>query len=321
MVLKIRAGYIALVGIFFVVPFAPSSSAQAPGNAGDAVEQARQRTFDVQPQLQQQNLPLGVNLSNLPVSTSGDLDLGIQMIMKRQEAEPNYRFFADIAGFYTSNVALTPVNALGDSYLFADLGFTYQRRLTDELSWEATISQGFFSYSQLTQFNFQDFNIGSGLTYQLKKLWDISVFGRYNFERFTQGDIGTDFFRNNTITVGAQKSFTFTGNHYVYFGYSSIFGWADPYYAERDEHGLFAGAHYNITQQFYGELYYRIAAFDYAVGRTDLNQMVVATVAYVFNQNVKLSASYSFVSDRSNHSVYSYDAGTTGGGLALQVRF
>jgi len=275
--------------------------------------------------MQQQSLPLGVNVSQLPVTTSGDLDLGIQVILKRKEAEQPFRFFADAAEFYTNNVFLSRNNRQSDSYFFADVGFTYQRKITDELSLETTVRQGFFRYSQYREVDFEDFNAGVGLTYDWKKLWDINLFSRYNFERFTSGDISSDFFRNHTITVGAQKSFYFNNQsnqgNYAYLGYSSIFGWSTPTSSQRNEHGFFSGVHYNFTRKFSGDIYYRIAAFTYEVGRTDLNQTVVVSLAYIFNDYARLTASASYASDISNHSVFNYDLFTTGGGIALQLKF
>lgn len=262
-----------------------------------------------------------MNVNQEALTTPGDFDLGIQAIMKRREAEQPFRFFADTAEFYTNNVGLTRTHQQSDAYFFADVGFTYSRKVTDELTFETTLRQGFFRYNQFTPLNFEDFNAGVGLTYDWKKLWDLTFFGRYNFERFTQGNISSDFFLNNTLAIGAQKTFEFNGGNYIYLGYSSIFGWATPLSKQRDEHGLFAGTHYNFIRKFSGDLYYRIAVFDYTVGRTDLNQTVVASLAYTFNNYAKLTASVSFASDISNHSVYNYDLVTAGGGLAVQIKF
>ncbi|HWB58736.1 MAG TPA: hypothetical protein VG733_04555 [Chthoniobacteraceae bacterium] len=297
----------------------PASAQNLGGN--NAAEAARQTTQQTDSAFQPQSLPLGVNAGSLAQPTPGNLDLGIQEILKRKEVEQPFRFFLDVAGFYTNNVALVPAGKQGDSYLFTDIGFTYDQKLNDEWSVESTIRQGFFQYEHFTTFDFQDFNLGGGLTYQSKKLWNTAFFARYNFERFTKGDLSEDFFRNNTVTVGAQKTFFFNQYQYAYVGYSSVFGWATPSNSQRDEHGFFAGVHYNFDKKFYAEVYDRVACFNYSVGRTDLNETVVATLAYVFNDYARVTASFTYVTDRSNHSAFDYGALTTGGGLALQLRF
>lgn len=316
-VLKISHAYHAIfAGALGLICFSSPASAQ-----NSATEAARQTTEQTEPAFQPQSLPLGVNVNSLAQPTPGNMDLGIQEILKRKEVEQPFRFFADVAGFYTNNVALVPTGKQGDSYVFMDIGFTYDQKLNDEWSVESTIRQGFFEYSHFTSFDFQDFNLGGGLTYQPKKLAGIAFFARYNFERFTHGDLSQDFFRNNTITLGAQKTFVFNQYQYAYIGYSSVLGWAVPDDSQRDEHGFFGGIHYNFNRKLYAELYDRVACFNYEIGRTDLNETVVATVGYVFNDYARLTASFTYVTDRSNHSVYDYGALTTGGGVALQLRF
>ena len=273
--------------------------------------------------MQQSSLPLGVNVTDLPVSTSGDLDLGVQVIMKRKEKEQDFRFFGDAAEFYTDNVALAKNHQQGDSYFFGDVGFTYQHNLTSDLTLEATVRQGFFRYDTFKSLDFDDFNAGTGLTYDWKKLWDIALFGRYNYERFSEsGEISNSFFQNNTMTLGAQKTWAFNQRDYLYAGYSSIFGWSAPKLNQRDEHGFFGGVHYNFSREFSADFYYRIAVFDYAeAGRTDLNQTMVASFAYIINDYAKITASASFAVDNSNQSVYDYNLFTGGGGVALQIKF
>ncbi len=309
-----------LRGALGILSAISQASAQNPGNG--AAEAARQTSTQTQTQLQQSSsLPLGIGTNTLATNTPGDLDLGVQAILKRKELEQPFRFFADAAGFYTNNVALVPTGKQSDSYIFMDLGFTYDQKLSDEWSIESTIRQGFFRYQQFTANDFEDFNLGGGVTYQPPKLWNAAFFARYNFERFTQGDLSQDFFRNNTVTVGVQKTFFFNQYQYAYIGYSSVFGWAVPNDSQRDEHGIFAGLHYNFTPKLYAEIYERFAYFDYKIDRNDWNETVVATVGYIFNDYARLTASLTYATDHSNQSVYNYDALTTGGGLALQLRF
>ena len=47
--------------------------------------------------MEQTTLPLGVSTNDLATYTPGDLDLGVQAILKRKQAEQPFRFFADVA--------------------------------------------------------------------------------------------------------------------------------------------------------------------------------------------------------------------------------
>jgi len=324
---KIRRPYYALIGgLLGVAGFGLPCQAQNPSasavDRSNFVDLSRQQSTNIIPQMQQSSLPLGVSAGDLPVSTSGDLDLGVQVIMKRKEKEQDFRFFADAAEFYTDNVALAKNHQQGDSYFFGDVGFTYQHNLTDALAIEATVRQGFFRYDTFKSLNLDDFNGGTGLTYDWKKLWDLTFFTRYNYERFSNDDIGNSFFQNDTLTFGAQKTWMSSQRDYLYAGYSSIVGWSSPKASQRDEHGLYFGTHYNFSHEFSADFYYRIALFDYAVGgRTDLNQTMVASFAYIINDYAKITASASFAVDNSNQSVFDYNLFTGGGGVALQIKF
>lgn len=311
----------AILGLLFgAAIFGSSSRAQTP--QGQGIEQARLRTNDVRSDFRQKPLDIGINMDGSPVVTPGDLDLGIQAILKRREQEQYFRLFGDAAGFYTNNVALTKNNPQADSYFFADVGLTYQRMVNENLQVEATIRQALFRYNTYSQFDFESFNAGTGVSYVVKQAWDIMLSARYNYERMTSGDIGSAFFSNNTITVGAQKTFPFANGNYAFAGAAAIFGFSSPLSSQRDEYGLFGGGHYNFTRKFTGDVYYRIASYCYTEGgRTDLNQTAVFSLAYLFNDYARVTASVSLTSDRSNQSVYDYSVINAGGGLSFQYRF
>lgn len=251
------------------------------------------------------------------------MDLGVQLILKPKERLRYWRLFGETSGFHTNNVGLAKHDTHDDAYLFSEIGVRYERKLFGALSAEATVRQGLFRYDEFRQQDFENLNAGAGLGYELKKLWGSTLFTRYNFERLTNDELGNELFRNHTISVGLQKSFTWKGSNSIYVGYVSIFGFAEPSASERDEHALFAGAQMKLTQRLAADLYYRLALFDYhhLDGRHDLNQTLVGSLTYYFTQWLSLNASVSYAMDRSNQSRFDYNAITTGGGLALKFQF
>ena len=130
-------------------------------------------------------------------------------------------------GFTRTTWRLVHTGTQGDSYLFMDLGFTYEQKLTDEWTIESHDPPGIFPLRPFQLVEFRGFQPRRRLSPTSAKSCGTSrFFGRYNFERFTKGDLGEDFFRNNSITIGMQKTFIFNQYQYAYFGYSSVFGWA-----------------------------------------------------------------------------------------------
>jgi hypothetical protein len=295
--------------------------AQTPGQ----IEQARQRSA-IQDFQQQVPLETGdpsdeLQDSEEALETPGDLDLGIQLIMKPKDRERPLRLFATLTEFYTNNVGLAENHPESDTYLFAEIGGRYETKLSEKVGFEATVRQAIFRYGKFSGSDFESLNAGFGIGYKVPELADVTVFSRYNCERLTNEDFGNEFFLNQTLSFGAQKSWVYKETNLFYIGYASIFGFSDPKAAERDEHGLFGGAHVRLTERFHADLYCRCAYFDFQSGQNDLNVMIVPSLTYQITPQCELNASFSFVTNHSNHSRFDYNAVTTGGGINLKFQF
>lgn len=298
-------------------------AAQGWAQVSDArIEQARIRTGPVG--LRPETVAETVTVQQgRAIGTPGDLDMGVQLIVKPKERPHPWRLFASTADYYTDNVALTKSGRQGDGYFFSEIGVRYERKLSESLSIEATVRQGFFRYHEFSALDFNSLNAGVGLYYDWKDLWGITVFGRYNFEMLTDEGLSHQLFRNHTLSVGLQKTFAWQGSNFFYIGYTSIFGFAEPPANERNEHSLYAGAQVRLSRRLDADLYARLVLFDYVNqrGRMDLNQTIVAALTYHITERFDLNASVSLVFDRSNRSQFDYNAVTTGGGLAFKYQF
>ena len=255
------------------------------------------------------------------LETPGDFDLGVQLIMKPKERNRPLRLFATIDDFFTSNVALAKHDPQSDNYLFAEIGARYETKLSEALGFEATVRQAIFRYNKYRSFDFESLNVGAGVGYKVPELADVTLFARYNCERLTRDDFGDEFFLNQTLSVGAQKSWIYKETHAFFVGYSSLFGFSDPAASERDEHSLFGGAHLPLIGKLDGDLYCRLAYFDFHNGQHDMNQLIAPSLTYHLSPSCDLGVSFSFVLNRSNRSRFDYENLTTGGGLTLTGRF
>lgn len=312
--MKCRLAFWALLLAVSLV--ALPSRAQTPAR----IEQARLRasTVDLLPETPAETIAA---FAERAVETPGDLDLGLQLIIKPKERVRPLRLFGSVNGYYTNNVALSKNNPQSDMYLFSEIGARYERKLSDAISLEATVRQGLFRYDEFRGLDFESLNAGAGVGYTLRKLWDVTLFTRYNYQRLTNDDFANAFFVNQTLSVGAQKSWVVKGSILLYTGYASIFGFSEPVAAERDEHSLFGGGHLLLTPHLEGDFYYRLALFDFRGGQRDLNQTIVTSLTYRFNEWCELNASLSFVLNRSNRSRFDYNALTSGCGVGLRLQF
>jgi hypothetical protein len=254
-------------------------------------------------------------------STPGDDDLGQQWILKEQKKYQPFSLIGEANGFYTDNVALARDSEQNDRFLVATVGLSYQPRIGNQWQFEFTAKQSVFRYEEFDVLDFDSLNIGGGVTYVEPRLWDIAFFGRYNYNRLTDKQEHSEFFRNHTVNIGFQKAFILTRSHYLYAGYASQFAFSDPEAAERDEHGIYGGYHLNITRSLESDLFYRIAYFTYHGDREDLNQILNASLRFNVTKWASLTAFGSFGLNRSNKSIFDYQVFNTGAGLALNFKF
>jgi hypothetical protein len=251
----------------------------------------------------------------------GDADIGEQWILKELPKYEAFLLFGDVAGFGTSNAALTKENTLSDWFMVARVGASYQPRFSETLQGELTVSQAFFRYNEYDALDFDSTNVGAGLTYIATSLWNAAFFGRYNYTYLSNEDFGDQIFDSHSITFGAQKSFLFTRSHYAYLGYSSVFSWADPYATQRNEHGLYGGYHMFVTRDLEFDAYTRVAWYDYTQDRNDFNGILNLAIRYNFTEWLNVTASFSTAVDRSDQSRFDYNVFNGGGGIQLNARF
>jgi hypothetical protein len=250
--------------------------------------------------------------TELASSSPGDPDLGEQVILKRRDKTTPFSAFASITGFYTNNAALTNADQVDDFFFVGEVGVSYQPRITRDLVAEITVRQAAFRYAKFDELDFESLNTGAGLTYVVRPLGGIALTARYNYNRLTDGSEHDEFFKNQTLTLGVLKSFELSKAHYIYLGYSTIFGWSDPVAPQRDEHGVFLGYHLNLTRALSGGLFYRLALFDYLEGRDDWNQTLAVSLKWEVTRWFNIAATASGGFNESNRDVFDYDVFNAG---------
>ncbi len=285
------------------------------------IESARQ--FDLSGKMRE--MPSAPLEMALPQSEGGnDFDsFGVQqMLVCGPERQRYFRVFGDVSGFVTDNVGLSRRDARADSFLVGSIGIGYQRPLKRGFQVDAAFQAAMFRYNEFGQLDFNSFDVGAGLSYQAKKLGGVTFAARYNFNALLGASSGETFFQNHTVTVGAEKVFQFSKAHYAVAGVSGRIGSADPRPNERHEIAAYAGYHIELAPRLDVDLGYRYGYYLYTAGdRRDHNQTASIGVRYGITDWFSASASSFYVWNRSNEDVFSYRAGTLGGGLQFLLRF
>jgi len=298
---------------------------QAPAPATTArqaqIDQNRQINInqDVSPPPAQDNTAFDTEA----VPSSGDADLGQQLILKEKPKFRPFRVFGGFDSYYTTNVALAKTDQLDDAFFVGQVGASYQPRITESLYGEVTVREQFFRYDEFGVLDFDSFNAGGGLSYILRNFYDIALGGRFNFNRLTDEQQGQEFYKEYALTFTQQKAFVLSRAHYVYVGALQEVNMTDPVIPQRNEYALFTGYQAKLTRNLEAGLYYRLSWFDYATqGRDDLNQNLSVSLSYKIMDWLSLDASTSFGFNNSNQpAFFNYDVINTGGGLSLNYKF
>lgn len=254
----------------------------------------------------------------------GDLgDLGDQVIMKRPEVFNRFSTFADISAFYTGNVALARRDAQPDGYLVSSAGVSWRERLGVDGVFDFGIQESLFRYDQFREFDFDSLNLGGGVSWNLRRLWSTQLFVRYNYNRINSGGYYDErLYDSHAIRVGLQKVWALSQADYILVGGSAEVGFADPTSLQRNEYAVYAAYGIQLTRSVAADLLYRAAVLNYTeVDRRDLNQTIALGLHYQPVEPVQLNLSASASFNRSDRTVFDYDAVNVGGGVSLNIAF
>ena len=250
-----------------------------------------------------------------------DDSFGAQMILKDQERARHFSLSGGNSLYYTSNVALTRRDALDDIFAVVNAAGTWTRRLHPEVELQVGLQASMFRYNRESQLDFNDLGAGLGLSWTPQRWSGVSIFGRYDFTELFDRH-GREILRDHQFSLGAQKVFILGRAHAFSLGTLGSVGISTPFAAQRNQAGIFAGYHLQLTRVLATDLLYRITGQSYSdSNRLDLNQVVSWTLRCRFAEWGEANLYYSYGDNRSNTSVFDYSVTSGGGGFGITTRF
>lgn len=250
-----------------------------------------------------------------------DESFGRQILLKPEERAREFLLTGDASIFYTSNAALTRDHAIDDVFFVADAVFAWTRAIHQDLQFQASGHFSLFRYNDTPSLDFDNIGAGLGVIWAPQFASGVVFFARYDISKLLHRD-GNDLLTDNEFSLGAEKIVILGRSHALSFSLGGAVGITDPYSAQRD---ILSGAvayHLRLARNLELDFSYRSSVYFYSGGgRTDLNELASGALTYHFNRWASLSAFGSYSFDRSNRSVFDYDAGLLGGGIALAVEF
>ena len=202
-----------------------------------------------------------------------DDSFGAQMILKDQERVRPFSLSGGSSLYYTSNVALTRRDALDDIFAVVNASGTWTRAVHPEVELQIGLQASAFRYNRESQLDFNDLGAGLGLSWAPQTWRGVGLFARYDFTELVDRH-GNEILRDHQFSLGAQKVFALGRAHAFSLGALGSVGISTPAAAERNQVGIFAGYHLQLTRMLATDLLYRIAGQSYSESnRLDLNQV------------------------------------------------
>jgi hypothetical protein len=263
----------------------------------------------------------GNALSDSGAASSGDDSFGAQIILKNQERPKSFTVFGDAAAFYTTNVDLRPDRTRDDFFLASNAGAAWRPTISSGLLGEISAATSVFRYDRAGELDFERVTAGTGLTWLVPHTPEVVAFVRYDFTELLDSD-GGQLLQDHAFTVGGQRTFAFGRSHFLTTGITGVVGLSTPRSQERDQAGIHAAYHLQITRSLDADLLYRYAAQFYAEDdRVDHNQTLSLVVGFSANHWVRIDASLSAARNDTNRSAFEYEVLNLGSGVRLSIRF
>ena len=299
-------------------------SVSAYGQVADiAIEQSRQFTRPAITLDEMSARGGTVDFPDLQAGDSGDDAFGAQVIMKEQPKVKPFTAFAEVAAFFTNNVALVKHGTKRDGFMIASLGAAHSGQLSRNVRLDASVRSSVYRYAEYRELDFQSVDASIGLAWTPPKLRGTELLLRYTFTDLTTAEHGYEFFKNHAVLVGAQNAIAISRAQVVYGGVSAQWSWADPRESGRDEYSAFLGTRVQATRNVEVDFFYRYGHFIYreAAGRQDDSHSLSLTTRYAPWGWFSVSASGFAGFNRSNRAQFEYDVLNAGCALQGAVRF
>lgn len=263
----------------------------------------------------------GTALPEEDSTSSGDDSFGTQIVLKNQERPRTFNVFGNVSAVYTNNVDLTPNGTRSDAFLATTAGAAWSPAISRGLVAEISLGSSVFRYDRASELDFERIAAGAGLSWLVPHTPGIIAFARYDFTELLNS--GSDeLLRDHAFTVGAQKIFTFGRSHFLTTGISGVLGLSTPRSQERNQAGVYAAYHLQITRSCDADLIYRYAAQFYEEGnRLDHNQTLSLAMGFAATRWLRMGMCLSAARNDSDQPAFSYDVLNVGGEVRLSLSF
>ena len=263
------------------------------------------------------------NENNFAPESTGDDDIGQQLILRDSERERWLSVQLDTFSFWADNPANLSKGGDEDFFWGTQLGVGAQPRLADRLYLDAYLSQQLYRYQENSLLDYEYLQANLGLVYLEPRLADSIIFAQGQFGRTTSDDFGQDVLNGFSILAGIQKTILFDRRNSLYLNLMGDWDVASD--ADRLEHSEYIADltyRFKIMRDLVLSASYRFTWFDYhQVDRSDALNIIGIYLTYSPRKWLNMYVGGTFNINESDVDVFDYHATNLGGGLGVQIRF
>lgn len=253
----------------------------------------------------------------------GDRDLGVQLLLKRQERARLFWTAANLGVFGTNNAARLANNAEDDVYMSALLGIGCQPALGGNWFLDIAATEEIYRYDKFSRLDFESTQVRAGAIRILPDFHNVVLGAGYIFRRFTDGDFSSGIYTENALALTAQKVFILDRKNSFYIAGTAEFDvQTDPGYLERFEYSAQLGYDFRLTHAVKLSAYYRFGFRDYQNADIDeANHILGVAATWTITEAARIEASASWTDNNNENNTLDYDAGTIGVAANLRIQF
>lgn len=261
---------------------------------------------------------------NFMTDSSGESDIGQQVILKREEENDPFMVWLDSSGFWTDNAANVNEGNIEDFFLVTGVNIAWQQALGGRCYGDAYVAQHWYRYDELRALDYESGEASAGILIALPELANSILHVHYYYQRVTQDITEDSIYETHNIRVGLNKKFTIDRLSSISTALLSSFAIsADPKELQRHEHSFSAGYSLKLSSHWNLALFYRLAYYDYINldGRHDWYHNFGTALTWRPCENFELSLGYNFSLNESNFDVFSYQAHLAGPSVIVSYKF
>lgn len=250
----------------------------------------------------------------------GARELGVQRLLRRVPGPTWINLSSDTQLLYLDNAFLSSTNRLDDRLFVESLGLAITPPLGKKFSATLAVNHQWFRYDSNPGLDFDASSVGLTLGYQPRE--HFRVYGGYTGLWLDGRVANATVYSEGNAVIGAQYWQPMNKQWGVSAGLQLEHHNTHPAGFDRIDAALSLGTRYAFTRQFVGEMYYRLQFEDFDnSSRQDFRNQLAAALVYELCKNAALRLTVSHVWNESNAAGRDYRSLTTGGALALLVKF